>query len=166
MDIVVGYLKTPQGEAALETAVRAARSLGATLTIVHTVQAEDDDGEEMATYEAALADISDRLEANDIEHRTRILARGMSPAEDILTVASEIGAELIVVGLRRRSPVGKALLGSDAQSVLLDAKCPVLTVKADSVGRRPRVHHHHEAHVEPERPARLNVDPRDAAPTN
>jgi nucleotide-binding universal stress UspA family protein len=49
----------------------------------------------------------------------------------VLGVAEEVGAELLVVGLHRRSPVGKALLGSNAQQILLNARCPVLAVRAD-----------------------------------
>lgn len=48
---------------------------------------------------------------------------------DLVEVAEEAGAEFIVIGLRRRTPVGKLILGSNAQPVLLDADCPVLAVK-------------------------------------
>jgi nucleotide-binding universal stress UspA family protein len=54
----------------------------------------------------------------------------MDPAEDLINVAEEVNADLIVIGLRRRSPVGKLILGSNAQRILLDAPCPVLAVKA------------------------------------
>ena len=55
--------------------------------------------------------------------------RGVDASEEILTVAREHQAELVVIGLRRRSPVGKLLMGSTAQRVLFDAHCPVLAVK-------------------------------------
>jgi nucleotide-binding universal stress UspA family protein len=55
---------------------------------------------------------------------------GLEAAEDLLAVAEEVGAELVVIGLRRRTPVGKLILGSNAQRVLLDAPCPVLAVKS------------------------------------
>jgi nucleotide-binding universal stress UspA family protein len=48
-----------------------------------------------------------------------------------IAAADRTDAEFIVIGLRRRSPVGKLLLGSNAQRVLLDASCPVLAVKAE-----------------------------------
>jgi nucleotide-binding universal stress UspA family protein len=50
---------------------------------------------------------------------------------DLIDVADEVNADFIVIGMRRRSPVGKLLLGSIAQQVLLDASCPVLAVKSD-----------------------------------
>ena len=61
----------------------------------------------------------------------RQLVRGVEPAEDLVKVAEETSAELIVIGLRRRTPVGKLILGSNAQRILLDAPCAVLAVKAD-----------------------------------
>ncbi len=73
----------------------------------------------------------DALDASGVEHDVRQLVRGFEPAEDLISIAQEIDAELIVIGLRRRSPVGKLILGSNAQRILLDAPCPVLAVKAD-----------------------------------
>jgi nucleotide-binding universal stress UspA family protein len=52
-------------------------------------------------------------------------------AEDLVAVATETEAEVIVIGLRRRSPVGKLILGSNAQRILLDSPCPVLAVKTE-----------------------------------
>ena len=56
----------------------------------------------------------------------------MDPAEDLIAVAVEVDADFIVIGLRRRTPVGKLILGSNAQRILLEAPCPVLAVKAES----------------------------------
>ena len=55
----------------------------------------------------------------------------LDPADDLIAVADEVGADFIVIGLRRRTPVGKLILGSNAQRILLDAPCPVLAVKAE-----------------------------------
>ena len=55
---------------------------------------------------------------------------GLNRREDLIAVATELSAELIVIGLRRRTPVGKLILGSNAQRILLDAPCPVLAVKS------------------------------------
>ena len=74
--------------------------------------------------------IQKRLEEAGVEHDIRQLVRGFEPAEDLISIAEANGAELLVIGLRRRSPVGKLILGSNAQRVLLDAPCPVLAVKA------------------------------------
>ena len=60
----------------------------------------------------------------------RDYVRGNDPADDLIDVAEKENAALIVIGLRRRSPVGKLLLGSNAQEILLKADCPVLAVKA------------------------------------
>ena len=64
-----------------------------------------------------------------IEHEVSQPTDGRSAAEAILGVAVRSAADLIVIGLRRRSPVGKLITGSTAQHVLLDAPCAVLAVK-------------------------------------
>jgi nucleotide-binding universal stress UspA family protein len=87
---------------------------------------------EPAGSEPELPDVRSQLEAAGVQHEIRQLVRGLEPAEDLLKVAEEVSAELIIIGLRRRSPVGKLILGSNAQRILLDAPCPVLAVKAGS----------------------------------
>lgn len=54
---------------------------------------------------------------------------GPDPAEQILGLADEHDAAVIVMSTKRRSPVVKLLLGSSAQQVILEAECPVLLVK-------------------------------------
>ena len=71
------------------------------------------------------------LDESGLEYDIRQLVRGFEPAEDLISLAEANSAELLVIGLRRRSPVGKLILGSNAQRILLDAHCPVLAVKAD-----------------------------------
>ena len=71
-----------------------------------------------------------QLEESGLEYEVRQLVRGFEPAEDLIGIAEDGDAELIVIGLRRRTPVGKLILGSNAQRILLDAPCPVLAVKA------------------------------------
>jgi nucleotide-binding universal stress UspA family protein len=130
--IVVGYVPKPEGDAALRLAAQEARLRGSSLVIVnsHRGGREFDDAE-AATSASQLDGIRDQLAGTGVEHEVRQLVRGADPAEDLVVVADEVAAELIVIGLRRRSPVGKLILGSNAQRILLDAPCPVLAVKAD-----------------------------------
>lgn len=84
----------------------------------------------MLTYQAELKKVDRQLVEAGISHSIHYLAQGNSPSEDLVQIASEEGAEMIVIGLRHRSPLSKMFLGSNAQGILLDAKCPVLVVKA------------------------------------
>ncbi len=122
--VVVGYVPKPEGEAALSTAITEARLRGADLIVVNSHQARTDEGE------PDLTDVRTTLEASGVDYEIRQLTRGFEAAEDLVSVAEANDALLIVIGLRRRTPVGKLILGSNAQRVLLDAHCPVLAVKA------------------------------------
>ena len=131
--IVVGYVPKPEGHAALRRAAEEARLRDARLVVVnsHRGGREFDSGDALESQEDLEAIRSELREAG-VEHEVRQLVRGMDPADDLVNVAAEVSAEFIVIGLRRRSPVGKLILGSNAQRVLLDAPCAVLAVKADA----------------------------------
>jgi nucleotide-binding universal stress UspA family protein len=117
--IVVGYSSKPEGRAALQRAIEEAGLRHSELIVVHT--SPDD---ELTTLKA-------QLEASGVAHTIRAAPDALDPAEELINTADVSSAEFIVIGLRRRSPVGKLLLGSNAQRVLLDASCPVLAVKAE-----------------------------------
>ncbi|HET6693951.1 MAG TPA: universal stress protein [Pedococcus sp.] len=129
--IVVGYVPKSEGKAALRRAAEEAKLRDARLVVVNSHRGgREFDREDAIESEAQLEEVKNELRAAGVEHEVRQLVRGMDPAEDLVNVATEVDAEFIVIGLRRRSPVGKLILGSNAQRVLLDAPCPVLAVKA------------------------------------
>jgi nucleotide-binding universal stress UspA family protein len=129
--IVVGYVPKPEGKAALRRAAEEAKLRGSRLVVVNSHRGgREFDRDDAIETEAQLEEVRRELKGSDVEADVRQLVRGMDPAEDLVNVAEEVDAEFIVIGLRRRSPVGKLILGSNAQRVLLDAPCPVLAVKA------------------------------------
>lgn len=130
MKVLVGFIATPEGEAALTAAIAEARLREATLVVVHSLVGGGRDEAQLPAYTAALREVAERLQAEGVAHEIRELVRGNAPGDDLLSFAREEAVDLIVIGLRRRSPVGKLVLGSNAQDVLLGADCPVLAVKA------------------------------------
>lgn len=126
--IVVGYVPTPEGLAAVEYAITEALRSQARLVIVNSGVHGYDSDPSFATA-ADLDALAARLDDLGIAHEIRQSAQALSPAEEILHAASELDADLIVIGLRRRTPVGKLFLGSSSQQVILDAACPVVAVK-------------------------------------
>ena len=130
--IVVGYVPKPEGHAALRRAAEEARLRNARLVVVNSHRGgREFDRDDAIESEEQLENVRRELRDAGVDHEVRQLVRGMDPADDLVNVAQDVDAEIIVIGLRRRSPVGKLILGSNAQRVLLDAPCPVLAVKAD-----------------------------------
>jgi nucleotide-binding universal stress UspA family protein len=117
--IVVGYSPRPEGQAALKRALSEAKLRAAALVVVNT------------SPDADTADLAEQLATSGISYEIRTTANTQDSAEELIRTAETTEADFIVIGLRRRSPVGKLLLGSNAQRVLLDAACPVLAVKAE-----------------------------------
>ncbi len=129
--IVVGFIFTKEGYAAVERAVEEARLRQAKLVIVHSMLGgSHDDGEDYIESASAVDDLSKRLAAEGIDFCTHEFVRGNTPSEDLMKAVDDHDADLIVIGIRRRSTVGKVLLGSNAMEILHDTRVPVLCVKA------------------------------------
>ena len=128
MSIVVGYVPTPAGEAAARAAITEAGLRGEDLLIVNSAR----EGSLVETTVATQEDL-DRVLAQAASAGVRAeVVRGTHRddfTDEILDLADRHDASLIVIGLRRRSTVGKFIMGSVAQRILLQAEHPVLAVK-------------------------------------
>jgi nucleotide-binding universal stress UspA family protein len=130
MTIVVGYVPTPQGDAAITAAINEAQVRNESLHVVNTSRGDAPVDNRLANEEQ-LAAVRQRLEASGVDFEIEQKFKGDDPSDQLVDLADELKASLIVIGLRRRSPTGKLITGSQAQRILLDANCPVLAVKAD-----------------------------------
>ncbi len=131
MTIVVGYVPTPEGEAALTAAINEAGLREEPLHVVNTTRGDALVDSRFAS-EDALAAVRARLDDSGVVYEIDQQVGGHEASEELVDIADRVKASLIVIGLRRRSPTGKLITGSQAQRILLDAHCPVLAVKAGS----------------------------------
>ncbi|WP_414689756.1 universal stress protein [Nocardioides sp.] len=131
--VVVGFVPKPEGEAALAAAIAEVRLRGGRLVVVSAQRGGESDPEWMAKTEAELAAARERLDAAGVEYviHQSVIDIDVDAADDLVQVAREQGSDLVVIGIRRRTPTGKLILGSQAQRILLDAPCPVLAVKPE-----------------------------------
>jgi nucleotide-binding universal stress UspA family protein len=133
MRIVTGFLRSPEGRAALQRAIEEARLRDAELLVVHSARGgQHEQIDEVRRYREEFERLEAQLADAGVTYRLKEFVRGNAPSEDLLQVAKDEDADLIVLGLRRRSPVGKLVMGSNAQDVLLNADCAVLAVKAEA----------------------------------
>jgi nucleotide-binding universal stress UspA family protein len=130
MKILVGYDGSNSAKDALALAKKHAVAFDAQVVIVssltggsvtHAVEVEQ------ATENLELA--KKMFDEDSIQCETKLLVRGMSPGEDIVDYAKEKTIDEIIIGIKRRSKVGKLLFGSNAQYIIIKAPCPVVTVK-------------------------------------
>jgi nucleotide-binding universal stress UspA family protein len=135
MTVAVAHHTRSSSELALVEGARQAAYRGTDLVVILVVPSLDED-----IAEANRAGISDAVDkalasagVSGVGWDLKLVAGGSDIADvsqAILGAVRELGSELLVIGARRRSPVGKAFLGSVAQNIILDADVPVLVVKA------------------------------------
>lgn len=125
--IVVGWTPDEFGEVALHRAVEEARLRGGRVVVVNATRGDALVDDRYAD-EDQLTALAAELGAAGLEVDVR-RSMGADVGDQVLAVADDVSADLVVIGLRRRSPVGKLLMGSVAQRILLGADCAVLAVK-------------------------------------
>lgn len=129
MQILLAYVPSATSEAAFEFAVDTARERGATLLVLASETGLD------ARKGDSVADkrpLTERLDETGVEYRLQVVPRRDDPADDILRAAESGEVDLVVIGIRKRTPIGKILLGSTSQRVIMEAPCPVVCVKPKS----------------------------------
>ena len=129
MTIVVGYVPTPEGDAALTAAVAESRLRDQPLHVVNSSRGDALADPRFASTDALEA-VRSRLDEAGVVYELEQQVRGHEASDEVVEAADRVNATLIVIGMRRRTPTGKLITGSQAQRILLDAHCPVLAVKA------------------------------------
>ncbi|MGY1620767.1 universal stress protein [Geodermatophilus sp. SYSU D00965] len=128
MTVLVGFLPTAEGQAAFAAGLAEARRRGEDLIVLNSPRSGAPVSADVAPPEL-VADLTDRARAAGVALDLRQAAHAGDLSDEVVRVADEADASVIVIGLRRRSPVGKLLMGSTEQRILLDADRPVLAVK-------------------------------------
>ncbi len=111
MAIVVGFIPTPEGHAALRAAAAQARQHHTSLIVVSThYEVQEKDRAAVRRFTEELATVEAELQAAGLDYEVRTFDRGRLPSEDLLEVAESVAADMVVIGLRQRSAVGKLIL--------------------------------------------------------
>lgn len=129
MTILVAYAPRPEGQAALDKGIEIAKRRRERLIVVNASPGGRHE-------DPSMADVQDveRVEAllaeSGLEAEFKQFVRGNSAVDEIVALVDALQVSVLVIGLRKRSAVGKLILGSVAQEILLSVSCPVLAVKA------------------------------------
>lgn len=129
MTILVAYVARPEGEAALDKGLEIAKRRNERLIVVNASPGgTKEDPSMIDTLERERVEKLLRQSGADAELKQFV--RGKTPVEEIEELVESAQASLLIIGIRKRSAVGKLILGSVAQELLLSVSCPVLAVKA------------------------------------
>ena len=129
MKILVAFDGSNVAKAAMEVALKHARAFDGELILVWSMaKGDEDQKEDILAAEKTLDYWKEQLDQKGIGCQTHLLIRCVEPGEDLVRFATDHDVEEIIMGIRRRSKVGKLLFGSTAQYVILNAPCPVVSV--------------------------------------
>ena len=129
MTILLAYVSRPEGRAALEKAIEIAKERQEPMLIVNASPGgKQEDADLVPAFE--VEQIEADLAAHGIRAEFKQFVRGNNAVEEINAMVAAEDISMLVIGLRKRSAVGKLILGSVAQELLMTVPCPVLCVKA------------------------------------
>lgn len=128
MTIVIGYVPTAVGEAAFEAGLAEATAHGDDVVVLNSPRRGATVDSQLASDEAA-EKLADRAAAAGVALKVDHADHGPDVVSAFQSLVDSTDARLVVIGLRRRTPVGKLVMGSSAQRLLLELDVPVLAVK-------------------------------------
>jgi nucleotide-binding universal stress UspA family protein len=128
MSVLVAYIPTPEGDAALQMALAEARRRDTSVVLVNA-STGDATADPRHLNTEQVTKVSEQLADSGVPHVIEVRT-GRDPVDEIVTLSEQPAVELVVIGLRHRNAVGKLLWGSTAQRILLEVERPVLAVKA------------------------------------
>ncbi len=130
MKILIGYKGVNIGQDLLKLGAEHAKAFDATVLVVTSMlEGSEKDQEIILEAENNLDRAQVFFKAQDIACEKHLLIRGMEAGEDIVAFANEKQVDEIIIGVKSRSNLRKLLFGSTAQTVILEADCPVVTVR-------------------------------------
>jgi len=130
MKILIAYDGSNSSMDALKLAVSHAKVFKAMVFVVTSLYGEHvESDQEIAKHEERLKNAEKLVTKEGIACESHLLVRGMSPGEDIVQFAMDHQVDMIYIGIKRRSKVGKLLFGSSAQYIILNAPCPVVSLR-------------------------------------
>lgn len=130
MKILVGYDGSKVADNAIELAHKRAKALNAEVYIVTSLeQGPALKKEDIDKAENKLEKLKTPFKVDDIACTTQVSVSYQSPGEDLVNFVRDNNIDEIIIGVRRRSKVGKLVFGSTAQYVILEAPCPVMSIK-------------------------------------
>ncbi len=129
MTILVAYVPRPEGRAALDKGIEMANHFNEPLMVVNASPGGAKTDASMADT-LDVAEVEKLLKATGLKAEFKQFVRGKEAIEEIEALVESLQVSMLIIGLRKRSPVGKLFLGSVAQEILLSVPCPVLAVKA------------------------------------
>lgn len=131
MTVLIAYAPRPEGEAALEKGIEIAVRRNERLIVVNAAPGgHGEDPNIVSGYDAER--LEQHLRDLPIQAEFKVFVRGNDTLEEIEKLVETQDVSLLVIGLRKRSAVGKLLLGSMAHDILMTVPCPVLAVKANT----------------------------------
>jgi nucleotide-binding universal stress UspA family protein len=131
MTILVAYVPRPEGQAALEKGLEIAQRRNESLVVVNASpggEKDDPSSVDVAEFER----LQQIVEASGVNAEVLQFVRGKSAVEEIEALVYSHNVTLLIIGLRKRSAIGKLIMGSVAQELLLSISCPILAVKASN----------------------------------